>query len=125
MSGLTAIEVVILVAAVIVIALLVLMEINRVTPRHRTSASNSCMNNLRLIDAAKEQWKLENNVTNLSVIPTPADLQLYMGRGSAGSLPWCPLDTKKSFTNSYIVNDLKTPPACRFTNQAPHHALVL
>ncbi len=33
---------------------------NQVRPRNRGSAANSCINNLRQLDAAKQQWALEH-----------------------------------------------------------------
>jgi hypothetical protein len=95
-SGLTAIEVVILIPAVILLALLVFGPSFRSNSRSSAPA-HACENNLRQIDAAKQQWMLENNVTNLSVVPTAADVQPYMGRSG---LPYCPLDKNKSFTTS-------------------------
>jgi hypothetical protein len=43
-----------------------------------TSAQNACLNNLRLIDGAKQQWQLENRKTE-SDIATSSDLQPYLG----------------------------------------------
>src|SRR4051812_22287250 len=54
----------------------------------RSSPKNGCINNLRLIDAAKQEWALEHGKTN-SDIPTWTDVGPYLGRpGSA--LPTCP-----------------------------------
>src|SRR6266700_2655663 len=49
---------------------------------------NTCINNLRLIDGAKQMWSLENSKTN-SDVPTWADLQSYLGR-PGNALPKCP-----------------------------------
>jgi hypothetical protein len=49
----------------------------------------ACINNLRQIDGAKQQWALENNKTSNDV-PTMDDLRIYMGRGPQGVIPRCP-----------------------------------
>jgi competence protein ComGC len=121
MAGFTAIKAVILIAVVILVALHFFPKFNG---GREQSASDSCVNNLRLIDAAKQQWMLEHNITDSNVIPSVADLQPYMRRGTNGTLPYCPLDKTKSFTSSYLVNDLKSPPQCRMTNLDPRHKLL-
>ena len=54
-----------------------------------TSQENACINNLRLIDAAKQQWALENKKQSADT-PTMKDLQPYLCRGPKGTLPTCP-----------------------------------
>jgi len=77
-----------------------------------TSQQNACINNLRIIDAAKQQWALENHKQS-SDTPTPQDLQPYMGRGIAGELPVCPADPMHTFQTSYIINNVGTMPTCK------------
>ena len=50
---------------------------------------NSCINNLRLIDSAKQQWALEFK-KGANDVPTADDLRPYLGRGPQGELPTCP-----------------------------------
>jgi len=50
---------------------------------------NACINNLRLLDAAKQQWALENR-KGAAETPTMEDLRPYVGRGPNGDLPTCP-----------------------------------
>jgi hypothetical protein len=50
---------------------------------------NACINNLRLIDASKQQWALEFRKQNTDT-PTADDLRPYLGRGPNGELPVCP-----------------------------------
>jgi hypothetical protein len=54
-----------------------------------TSQENACINNLRLIDAAKQQWALENKKQNTDT-PKTEDIQPYLGRGAKGEMPTCP-----------------------------------
>jgi DNA repair exonuclease SbcCD ATPase subunit len=55
----------------------------------RTENANACVNNLRLIDAAKQQWALENKKQSTDT-PAMEDLRPYIGRGPNGDLPSCP-----------------------------------
>jgi RNA polymerase sigma factor (sigma-70 family) len=54
-----------------------------------TSKANACINNLRLIDASKQQWALEFRKQSTDT-PTADDLRPYLGRGVNGELPVCP-----------------------------------
>jgi|SRR5882724_2566308 len=79
------------------------------------SSYNSCINNLRQIDAAKQWWALENNVTNLETVVTWENVTPYLGRGATGSLNYiyCPDDKSRKCTNSYALGKLGSPPRCR------------
>ena len=81
---------------------------------HPPREHNACINNLRLIDSAKQQWALEQRKQN-SDTPAGSDLQLYLGRGSAGELPICEMDTNNppSFATSYSINNVGTKPTCK------------
>jgi competence protein ComGC len=57
---------------------------------HSTSAGNACINNLRQIDAAANQFALEHNLTNGAPINFPDDLTPYIKLNSAGKIPSCP-----------------------------------
>lgn len=50
---------------------------------------NACINNLRLIDSAKQQWALEFH-KQATDIPGWDDLRPYFGHGANGELPTCP-----------------------------------
>jgi ABC-type transporter Mla subunit MlaD len=50
---------------------------------------NACINNLRLIDSAKQQWALEQRKQSTDT-PAMSDLQPYIGRGPNGEMPACP-----------------------------------
>jgi glucan phosphoethanolaminetransferase (alkaline phosphatase superfamily) len=56
---------------------------------HSTSSTNACINNLRIIDAAKEQWALENNKSTNDT-PVWNDIQPYLGRSSTNKILQCP-----------------------------------
>ena len=63
---------------------------------------NACINNLRQIDAAKQQWALVNNKTD-EAVPTALDLLPYL---KGGVLPVCPSG------GTYTINAVGLPPAC-------------
>ncbi len=80
--------------------------------RARTcSCQNACINNLRLIDGAKQQWALENKKVSTD-IATACDLAPFLGRGT-GTLPSCPNDTNHNFNTSYKINAVDKAPECR------------
>ena len=80
------------------------------------SSSNACVNNLRQIDAAKQQWALENNKTSNDT-PTWADIIPYLGRPEkTNSMPKCPEG------GQYILGKVGEEPKCSIGN---YHSLSL
>src|ERR1044071_7654212 len=76
-------------AFIMAFAILVIAIVLPNLMRAHEGSPPSCINNLRLIESAKEQWALENNKTN-SDIPTWTNLTIYLGRGGTAVLK-CPL----------------------------------
>ncbi len=107
-SGFTLIEIMIVVA---IIGLLAAIAIPNFVHARSTAQQNACINNLRQIDGAKQEWALENK-QNSTATAVATQLQPYMGRGSGGTLPSCPLDTSSTFATSYSINVLTTQPTC-------------
>ena len=70
-----------------------------------TPAMNACVNNLRQIDGAKQQWALEYKKTTNDV-PTMEDIRPYVGRGTEGEIPHCPLG------GIYKIGRIGEPPSC-------------
>jgi chromosome segregation ATPase len=71
-------------------------------PASAVNQLNACINNLRQIDAAKQQWALENDKT-ADAIPPAQDLLPYF-RG--GIFPVCPSG------GTYTINAVGAPPTC-------------
>jgi prepilin-type N-terminal cleavage/methylation domain-containing protein len=106
--GFTLVEIMIVVA---IIGLLAAIAIPNFVKARTTSQMNACINNLRLIDSSKSQWALEQRKQSTDT-PQDSDLQPYLGRGSAGELPTCPVDPANAFDSSYLANTVGAKPTC-------------
>lgn len=82
------------------------------THARTTSQENACINNLRLIDVAKQQWALENKKQSTDT-PTMQDLQPYLGHGPNGEFPTCPTG------GTYKIGTVGEKPTCSI----PGHVL--
>jgi hypothetical protein len=70
----------VLAASAAVPAILAAIAIPNFVKARQTAQQNACINNLRLIQAAKDQWDLEKRKP-ATAVPTREDIQPYLGRG--------------------------------------------
>jgi len=89
------------VVAVVVLVLAVALVPAFIRARN-TSASNACVNHLRQIAGAKEQWAVENRKTT-NDIPSWADIKPFL---SHAEVPQCPDG------GTYIVGRVGELPRC-------------
>ena len=105
-AGFTLVEIMIV---VVLIALLAAITIPNAVWPSTGSQKEACINNLRLIDAAKRSWALEQHKLSTDT-PQATDLQPYLDRG--GELPSCPADPAQTFTTSYALGSVGAKPLC-------------
>ena len=99
----------------VVLAVIILPYFYRPRP---TSAANACINNLRQIDAAANQFALEHGKTSGEAIHFPNDLTPYIKLNSAGKIPPCPKG------GLYYISKVGEIPICSFGNTVtPAHVL--
>jgi prepilin-type N-terminal cleavage/methylation domain-containing protein len=107
-TAFTLVEIMIVVA---IIGLLAAVAIPNFLHARSKSQQTACINNLRQLDQAKQAWAMEKGKSS-SDTPVQSDVQPYLGRGSSGTLPCCPLDSTRVFINSYTLGDVSNAPVC-------------
>jgi prepilin-type N-terminal cleavage/methylation domain-containing protein len=115
-AGFTLVEIMIVVA---IIGLLAAIAIPNFVKARQTSQTNACINNLRIIDAAKQQWALELGQAT-SATPSSGNIVPYLGR-SGTVMPTCPIAA-----GVYTIGALTAVPTCpNVTAVGGTHAAIL
>ncbi len=94
----TLVEIMIVVA---IIGLLAAIAIPNFVKARTTAQTNACINNLRQIDGAKEQWALETRKGSGSAT-VDSEVNAYI----KGGAPKCPA------AGTYTYNTIDIPPTC-------------
>ncbi|MDP8248159.1 MAG: prepilin-type N-terminal cleavage/methylation domain-containing protein [Candidatus Tritonobacter lacicola] len=98
-GGFTLVEIMIVVA---IIGLLAVLAIPNFIKARAKTLANQCVNNLRLIQSAKDQYSFENAITS-TVIPAEADIEVYLKNSVIPSEPT---------GSSYSINAINTNAMC-------------
>lgn len=101
-SGFTLVEIMIVVLIIGLLAAIAIPSFAKARTRARISA---CINNLRQIDSAKEQYAMENNLNDGATV-TNTQLAPYI----KGSFPACPAG------GAYTINTIGNNPTCNIAN---------
>jgi prepilin-type N-terminal cleavage/methylation domain-containing protein len=114
-AGFTLVEIMIVVA---IIGLLAAMAIPNFRNARARAQAEGCINNLRQIEGAADEFALESGKKDGDSINYPDDLTPYIKLNSASKIPGCPAG------GIYSLSAVGTRPACSLGNSVdPAHIM--
>ena len=116
LGGFTLVEILIVVA---IIGLLCAIAIPNYVKARANSQANACINNLRQIDGAMQQFAIERGKSVGATVNYPSDLTPYIKLNANSSIPACPAN------GVYTVSPVGVEPSvlCSLgTTVSPPHA---
>jgi prepilin-type N-terminal cleavage/methylation domain-containing protein len=114
-AGFTLLEIMVVIS---IISLLAAIAIPSFMKARANSQANSCINNLRQLDSAANQFALELHKRSGQDINYPTDLTPYVKLNTGNSIPSCPAG------GNYACNTVGDAPSCDLsTSASPPHLL--
>jgi len=116
-KGFTLVEIMIVVA---IIGLLAAIAVPNFVQARQQAQTNACINNLRIIDASKQQWAIVTGALPAAV-PVVVDLDPYV-KGAWATNMLCPLDNSAAYDAG--LGAVNVVPACGNFNAVTHNAVI-
>ena len=114
--GFTLVEIMIVVA---IIGLLAAIAVPAFMKARQSARRSACINNLRMINAAKAQWALEDGGTPTDV-PALTNISDYIDDTNKLFCPSIPKVSRSNYANSYSINAVNANPTCKIGTNDNH-----